>query len=36
MNIRGRVVGKMRDQMRIDLERQKTVTERAFRSKGGQ
>lgn len=32
LNIRGRVSGKLRDQMRSDLERQKTVTERAFRS----
>jgi hypothetical protein len=30
LNIRGRVVGKLRDQMRIDLERQKAVTESAF------
>ena len=33
LNIRGRVLGKLRDQMRLDLERQKTVTEQAFRSK---
>lgn len=34
LNIRGHVVGKLRDQMRIDLERQKTVTETAFRGGG--
>jgi hypothetical protein len=33
LNIRGRVVGKLRDQMRIDLERQKTMTETAFRGR---
>jgi len=33
LNIRGHVVGKLRDQMRIDLERQKAVTARAFQGR---
>ena len=33
LNIRGRVIGKLRDQMRIDLDRQKTLTETAFRGR---
>jgi hypothetical protein len=32
MNIRGRVVGKLRDQMRVDLERQKATSEKALGS----
>ena len=27
MNIRGRLVGRLRDQMRVDLERQKVASE---------
>ncbi len=32
MNIRGKVVGKLRDQMRVDLERQKATSEKALGS----
>jgi len=32
LNIRGKVVGKLRDQMRVDLERQKTTSEKAHGS----
>ena len=35
MNIRGKVVGKLRDQMRVDLERQKAGSEKALGSTPG-
>ena len=32
MNIRGKLVGRLRDQMRVDLERQKVASEQSLGS----